>query len=85
MSLRKKHKDGKVYDVYPMELQRIRFGTQTVFDRNTRGKSWIIIDLFVESKFIPKNATGLITLDGNQFVLERKRIGKEDGQHGKLL
>lgn len=44
MSLRKKQGET-VYEVYPMELQRIQIGSQRTFDRSTRGRSWIILDL----------------------------------------
>ena len=44
MSLRKRQGET-VYEVYPMELQRIQIGSQRTFDRLTRGRSWIILDL----------------------------------------
>lgn len=73
MSLRKKHGET-VYEAYPMELQRVQWGDQTVFDRDTRGRSWVILDLILPpGKLIPLGATGLLTKDGETFRVGRKR------------
>lgn len=78
MSLRKKHTDGQVYEVYPMEVQRANLGGQTVFDRNTRNRSWLILDLWTSHRFVPKDSTGLITADGKRF-LQKGRTYKQRG------
>ncbi len=73
MSLRKKHSDGKTYEVFPMELQRIQRGREVVYDRDTRGRSWFILELRTPTpKFIPLGASGLLTADGN--ILHTKKV-----------
>ena len=73
MSLRKKQGET-VYEVYPMELQRIQIGSQRTFDRSTRGRSWIILDLGLPpGRFIPKDSTGLVTADGSLLTVGRSR------------
>ena len=73
MSLRKKQGET-VYEVYPMELQRIQIGSQRTFDRSTRGRSWIILDLELPpGRFIPKDRTGLVTADGSLLTVGRIR------------
>ena len=71
MSLRKKQGET-VYEVYPMELQRIQIGSQRTFDRSTRGRSWIILEL-PPGRFIPKDSTGLVTADGSLLTVGRIR------------
>ena len=66
---------GTVYEVFPMEFQRVQLGNQAVFDRNTRGRSWVILDLILPpGKFIPMESAGLLTKDGETFRVGRKRI-----------
>lgn len=76
MSLRKKHTDGQVYEVFPMEVQRASLGENTVYDRETRGKSWIILDLWTRNVFIPRGSTGLITADGKHFLQKGRNYAK---------
>lgn len=39
-----------------------------VYDRDTRGKSWFILDLVLPGGlFIPADASGLVTADGEKF------------------
>ena len=70
-----KVKDGKAYGVFPMEIQKAQLGRETAYDRETRGKSWVIIDLALSGPFgfIPKDSTGLITNDGKRFVSKSRR------------
>lgn len=56
-------KEGKL--VYPLKQYRVQIGEQVVYNRDTRGKSWFIVDLVIPGKqFIPADSTGLITVDG---------------------
>ncbi len=74
MSLRRK-KSGTVYQVYPMELRRVQMGAQPVYDRDTRGQSWVIIDLMIpEAKFVPRGADLLVTSDGAEFTVRGRRM-----------
>lgn len=74
MSLRKKHSDGKTYEVFPLELTRVQLGAERVYDRDTRGRSWFILDLVIPaSKFIPLGSSGLITSDGETFYAGGRR------------
>lgn len=72
MSLLKKQQ-GTVYEVYPMEITRAQRGTHVTFDRDTRGRSWCILEVISEpGKFIPLGASGLITADGQRLTVGRK-------------
>lgn len=54
--------------VYPLKQYRIKRGDDVVYDRDTRGKSWFILDFVgTNDRFIPLNSTGLITADGSIF------------------
>lgn len=70
-----KVKDGKAYGVFPLEIQKAQLGKETVYDRNTRGKSWIILDLALSGPigFIPKESSGMQTADGKRFFSKSRR------------
>lgn len=70
-----KVKDGKEYGVFPLEIQKAQLGQETVYDRETRGKSWVIIDLALSGPFgfIPKESRGLITADGKKLFSASRR------------
>lgn len=54
--------------VYPLKQYRIKVGDNVVYDRDTRGKSWFILEFRgVDDRFIPLNSTGLVTSDGKIF------------------
>ena len=75
MSLRKKHTDGKVYEVFPLEVSRAQLGKDACYDRDTRGRSWVILDLALPAgKFIPRGSTGFITADGKVLTVGRRRV-----------
>lgn len=62
--------------VYPLKQYRIKIGEKTVYDRDTRGKSWFIADLILPgSKFVPLGSTGLIT--ANDEALQTTSRHKE--------
>lgn len=66
-------RDGK--EVYPLQLRKMQLGEQTVYDRDTRGRSWLIIDLRLPGEpFIPADADGLITADGELFYTYNRRL-----------
>lgn len=45
-----------------------------VYDRDTRGKSWFILDLaIIRERFVPKESTGLLTSDGETFLSGSER------------
>lgn len=70
MSLRKQQ-GGKTYEVFPMEIRRAQLGSRTVYDRDSRGRSWFILELRTpRPKFIPLNSDSLITADGNTFCVQ---------------
>lgn len=70
MSLRKQH-GGKTYEVFPMEIRRAQLGGRTVYDRDTRGRSWLILELRTpKPKFIPLGSDSLITADGKIFCVQ---------------
>lgn len=67
-------KEGKL--VYPLKQYRIQIGDQVVYNRDTRKKSWFILDLVIPGgKFIPSGSTGFITADGK--ILGRHSRHKE--------
>ena len=70
-----KVKDGTAYGVFPLEIQKAQLGPETVYDRETRGKSWVILDLVLSGPlgFIPKESTGLTTADGKRLVSASRR------------
>lgn len=50
--------------VFPLKQYKVKIGENTVYDRDTRGKSWFIVDLIVPGgQFIPSESSGLITAD----------------------
>lgn len=54
--------------VYPLKQYKVQIGEKIVYNRDTRKKSWFIVDLVLpDSKFIPANSTGLITSDNEAF------------------
>jgi len=67
----------KGYAVYPLRQKRILIGDKVVYDRDTRGKSWFILDLAIydDSNFIPAESTGLVTSDGHVFKSKSRRKG----------
>lgn len=68
-------KDGKL--VFPLKQTRVQMGEKVVYDRDTRGKSWFIVDLAIPSqRFVPKGSTGLITADGFVFCAHSRRKDK---------
>lgn len=75
MSLIKK-KDMKEYGVFPLEIKKAALGPDAVYDRDTRGKSWFILDLILAGplKFIPAKSTGLATADGERFVSQARKV-----------
>lgn len=66
-------KDGKL--VYPMKQYKVELGKETVYNRDTRGKSWFVLDLALleagrrRSRFIPAESTGLLTIDDEVFYV----------------
>lgn len=73
MTLRKKH-NGHVYEVFPLEITHAQVGQETVYDRDTRGRSWFVLDLILPlGKFIPMDSTGLVTADEKSFLVGRRR------------
>lgn len=76
MSLIKK-RGGVAYEVYPLELRRIQLGSGLIYDRDTRGKSWFILDLRdISEDFIPKGSSGLLTAGGKRFRVVQKMKGE---------
>lgn len=74
MSLRKKH-NGTVYEVYPMEIYRAQLGDAVTYNRDTRGRSWCIIEVVKEpERFVPLGSDGLITADGFVFTVGRRYV-----------
>lgn len=67
----------KGYAVYPLRQKKILIGEQVVYDRDTRGKSWFILDYAVYDapRFIPAQSTGLVTSDGLPFHSRSRRKG----------
>lgn len=60
-------KDGLL--VYPLKQKKILIGDQVVYDRDTRGKSWFILDLALpRAKFVPADSAGLVTADGLTLI-----------------
>ncbi len=75
MSLVKK-RGGVAYEVYPLELRRIQLGGRVIYDRDTRGKSWFILDLAdISQGFIPRESSGMTTADGKRFRVIQKWEG----------
>lgn len=75
MSLVKKQ-GGVTYEVYPLELRRIQLGDRVIYDRDTRGKSWFILDLRdISQGFIPRESSGMTTADGKRFRVIQKWEG----------
>lgn len=65
------------YAVYPLRQKKILIGDRVVYDRDTRGKSWFILDYAVydDSIFVPAESTGLVTSDGLLFKSKSRRKG----------
>lgn len=62
--------------VYPLRQKKILLGDTVVYDRDTRGKSWFILDFAIrDTAFIPAESDGLITSDGLRFKLKTRRMG----------
>lgn len=75
MSLGKKQ-GGVAYEVYPLELRRVQLGSRVIYDRDTRGKSWFILDLRdISEDFIPRGSSGMMTADGKRFRVIQKWEG----------
>lgn len=54
--------------VYPLRQRRVQLGSEAVYDRDTREKSWFIVDLVLPGgRFIPAGADGLVTPRGEIF------------------
>lgn len=60
-------KDG--LEAYPLQIRRVQLGREIIYDRDTRGKSWFLLDLDLSAKsaFIPLGSDGLVTADGLKF------------------
>lgn len=57
---------------YPLELYKITVGGQTVYDRDSRGKSWFYLCVTSQSIFYTADGERLITSDGLVFNQNNK-------------
>ncbi len=66
------------YSVYPLSQRRIQLGRDIIYDRDTRGEDWFILDLALPGgRFVPKNSGGLITARGLIFKCQSRHGGLE--------
>lgn len=56
--------------VYPLELSKLKSEGRTIYDRDTRGKSWFFLCLYTpHQQFMTGDGNLLLTSNGDNFLV----------------
>ena len=52
-------------ELYPMDLKKITLGEMVIYDKDSPGPPWFLLEMDCGKEFIPANANRFITADGD--------------------